>query len=247
MTYCVGIFLDNGLVFASDTRTNAGVDNISTFRKLTVLEQPGDRVMVLLSAGNLATTQEVANHLNRNLGQEDSGFDLLSMPDMFSAAKMVGTLLREVLAENAEHVKSQNGDPVAEFIFGGQIKGGQQRLFQIYSAGNFIEASRETPFFQIGETKYGKPILDRVVKFQLSLEVAAKAALLSFDSTLRSNLSVGLPFDLVLYRKDSLAAGDLIEIREDDAYFTSLREAYGDGIKALFHDLDDLPAGPPRQ
>lgn len=242
MTYCVGIYLDDGLVFAADTRTNAGVDNVSTFRKLTVLEQTDDRVMVLLSAGNLATTQAVANHLNRNMGVEESGFDLLSVPDMFSAAQMVGSLLRDVLAENAEHVMQQNGDPVAEFIFGGQIRGGQQRLFQIYSAGNFIEASKETPFFQIGETKYGKPILDRVVAFEMPLEIAGKAALLSFDATMRSNLSVGLPFDMVLYRNGSLAAGNPIEIREDDVYYASLRKAYDEGIKFLFDGLENLPS-----
>jgi putative proteasome-type protease len=226
-------------VLASDTRTNAGVDQISTFRKVTVLQDSGTAVFVLLTAGNLATSQAVVNYLTRDAGRKDSEINLFDVPNMFAAAEIVGRVLRNVLKDNADYVKAANADPNAAFLIGGQIKGGRHRLFHIYSAGNFIEAAPETPFVQIGETKYGKPILDRVVEFDTPIRRAVKAALLSFDSTMRSNLSVGLPIDVVVYRKDSFRIDKQIEVTSDDTYYRSLRDGYGEGIVTLFDELPD--------
>ena len=243
MTYCVGILVGDGLVFAADTLTNAGVDHLSTFRKMTVFERPGDRILVLLTAGNLATSQAVVSLVSERLGARKGQDSLFKTTTMFNAARIVGGALREVIRTDGEHVKAHNGDASASFIFGGQIRGRPPRLFQIYPAGNFIEASPETPFFQIGETKYGKPILDRVTVFDMPLLRAAKGALLSFDSTMRSNLSVGEPIDLLCYRGDSLKIETRREIARDDRYFTALRKGYGEGIGRLFDRLPDPPAG----
>jgi putative proteasome-type protease len=236
MTYCVGILIKGGLVLAADTRTNAGVDHIATVRKLTVFERPGERVMVLLSAGNLATTQAVVNLLTQRLGDEQGPANLFAARTMFDAARLVGGVLREVMAHDAEHVRPQ-GDPSATFLFAGQLEGERHRLFLIYSAGNFIEATPETAFLQAGETKYGKPILDRVITYESSLAEAAKCALLSFDATMRSNLSVAPPIDLLCYRADSLRPEIRIDIAEDDAYFGKLRADYSRGILELFKQL----------
>ena len=244
MTYCVGILVEQGLVVASDSRSNAGVDHIATVRKLNVLERPDERVMVLLSAGNLATTQAVVTLLHQRLGSEPGPQNLHTATTMFDAARMVGAVLREVMAHDGEHVRP-HGDPGASFLFAGQLKGGRHRLFLIYPAGNFIEATAETPFLQIGETKYGKPILDRVIGPETDLAEAAKCALLSFDSTMRSNLSVGPPIDLLLYRAGSLRAGLRIDIQASDPYFADLRERYGRGLVELFQRLPnpDWPVG----
>jgi putative proteasome-type protease len=199
MTYCVGILVESGLVLAADSRSNAGVDHIATVRKLALFERPGERVMVLLSAGNLATTQAVVTLLNQRLGGEQGAHNLLCAATMFDAARVVGGVLREVIQHDGEHVQP-HGDPSATFLFAGQLKGGRHRLFLIYPAGNFSEATPETPFLQAGETKYGKPILDRVITYEAGLADAAKCALLSFDATMRSNLSVAPPIDLLCYR-----------------------------------------------
>ena len=245
MTYCLGILISSGLVLASDSRTNAGVDQIAKVRKLAVFEQPGARVIALLSAGNLATTQAVVTTFREGLGcaglgRREDGCDLDQAKTLFDAARMVGQVLRNVLARDAEHVKAV-GDPSASFLLGGQIAGERPRLFQIYSAGNFIEASPRTPFLQIGETKYGKPILDRTVNFELDMTRAAKAAILSFDATMRSNLSVAPPIDLLCYRTDSLSADTKVKLNDQDPYFAALREGYGRGLLEL---VDGLPSPP---
>lgn len=234
MTYCVGALLDDGIVLASDSRTNAGVDYISTFCKMVMFEVPGERVLVLMSAGNLATTQSVVALIGERLDDESDDFSIYNAASMFNAAEIVGNALREVIARDGEHVRANKGDPSASFILAGQIKGRPLRLFQIYSAGNFIEATPETPFLQIGETKYGKPILDRTVQHDMSLKRAAKSVLVSFDSTMRSNLSVGPPIDMLIYRKDSLALDNHVQIGENDPYLLDLRKRYGDGIVAAF-------------
>ena len=238
MTYCVGILTRHGLVLAADSRTNAGVDHIATVRKLALFERPGERIMALLSAGNLATTQAVVTLLGQRLGGGQGTQDLDAADTMFDAARMVGAVLREVIRHDGEHVQP-HGDPGGNFLFGGQLAGGRHRLFLIYPAGNFIEATPETPFLQIGETKYGKPILDRVITYEASLAAAAKCALLSFDATMRSNLSVAPPIDLLCYRADSLRADVRVDIRETDPYFAGLRAQFGDGMLDLF---DRLPA-----
>jgi len=241
MTYCLGIFLREGLVFASDSRTNAGVDNIATFRKMAIFEKPGEKVMVLLSAGNLATTQLVVNRLNRVLEDPSSNHSLFKCTSMFEAAEMVGEVLREVLETHGEHVRQAHADPGADFLFGGQIKGGKLRLFHIYSAGNFIEASPETPFLQIGETKYGKPILDRVITHDLSIEKAVKVTMLSFDATMRSNLSVGLPIDIATYKEGSFKMASHKVVTETDEFHADLRRRYNQGLIELFDTLPNPP------
>ena len=241
MTYCLGIFLRDGLVFAADSRTNAGVDHVASFRKMSIFEKAGDRAMFLLSAGNLATTQAVTNHLFRNLGDEYSKVNLYATTNMFDPTATIGTVLREVHATHAQHVKAANADPGADFLFGGQIKGGRHRLFQIYSAGNFIEATPETPYLQIGETKYGKPILDRVIEHDLSLSLAVKVAFLSFDATMRSNLSVGLPMDIATYREGAFKVDKHVVVTETDEFHANLRQMYNHGIVALFNSLPNPP------
>lgn len=238
MTYCVGILVRDGLVLAADSRTNAGVDHIATVRKLALFERPGERVMALLSAGNLATTQSVVTLLNQRLANDPGPHDLFAATTMFDAARTVGAVLREVIQHDGEHVQP-HGDPSATFLFAGQLEGGRHRLFLIYPAGNFIEATPETPFLQAGETKYGKPILDRVISSESTLAEAAKCALLSFDATMRSNLSVAPPIDLLCYRAGSLRAELRSSIAEADAYFGKLRERYGRGILELFKRLPD--------
>ncbi len=240
MTYCVAMRLDAGLVFLSDSRTNAGVDHINTFRKMTVYERPGDRVLVLLSSGNLAISQAVVTLIQEGIhaGEEHS---VMNAPTMFEAARIVGDALRKVRLRDGEDLKEFGIDFTAAFILGGQIRGEDPRLFQIYAAGNFIEASAETPYFQIGESKYGKPIIDRVIHARRSLKEAAKCALISMDSTLRSNLSVGLPLDLLLYDRDSLIVGKHVSVDEDDPYFNLIHTQWGESLRQAFSELPDLP------
>jgi putative proteasome-type protease len=237
MTYCVAMRLDEGLLFASDSRTNAGVDHISTFRKMSVFEVPGERVLVLLNSGNLATTQSVVTLLRQRLGHDVP--NLHNAASMYDAASLVGQTLQEVLARDQGHSLGQGVDFSANFLVGGQIRGETTRLFMIYSQGNFIEASEDTLYFQIGESKYGKPILDRVLRPSTSLAQAAKCTLISFDSTIRSNLSVGLPIDMLLYRNDSLHATAPHRINADDPYFNRLRQGWGEGLRRLFGKLPD--------
>ena len=239
MTYCLGIVLPEGLVLASDSRTNAGVDQVARVRKFELFNQPGNRVIVTLSAGNLATTQSVTTQLRENLG---SGFaqDILAARTMYEVARIVGDKLREVTARDGPSVQPY-GDPTGSFLVGGQIMGETPRLFQVYSAGNFIEASLRSCFMQIGETKYGKPILDRALTPDCPLDEAAKLALLSFDATLRSNLSCGMPIDILRYKTDSFSATNLAMLTEDDAYWKSLRAAYSDGLTSLVQSLPPPP------
>jgi putative proteasome-type protease len=241
MTYCLGILLRSGLVLASDGRSNAGVDQITKVTKLNLVTKPGDRVICLQSAGNLATSQAVVTELTEAAGGGDPAADLLLCKSMFEAARIVGARLRVVTDADAKYVEPY-GDPAASFLVGGQIKGEGPRLFQVYAAGNFVEASARAPFLQIGEAKYGKPILDRALAPDTSLDEAAKLAFLSFDATIRSNLSVGLPIDLLRYQTDSFEAGDLITIEEHNLYWRHLRESYSGGLAALVASLEPPPA-----
>lgn len=237
MTYCVGMLLDAGLVFLSDSRTNAGVDHINTFRKMNVIEQPGDRALVLLSSGNLAITQSVVGILRERMASTGEGSHLLNVPNMFEAARLVGESLREVHRRDAQALQEFGIDFNAAFILGGQIKGDRPRLFCVYAAGNFIEATPETPYFQIGESKYGKPIVDRVIKRDISLEEAAKCALVSMDSTIRSNLSVGLPLDLLCMRRDQMRVLSHVSIDAHHEYFHMIQSRWSDSLRHAFAEL----------
>ncbi|MFW2541970.1 peptidase [Primorskyibacter sp. 2E107] len=239
MTYCVGMVLDKGLVFMSDTRTNAGLDNISTFRKMTTWAAPGDRVITLMAAGNLATTQAVVSLLDeRSKSPEDRVPSLLGVPSMFQAARMVAETLREVIDRHAQTGMRADSTFNATLIIGGQIAGSDPRLFLIYPEGNFIEAGDDTPFFQIGETKYGRPILVRAFDKSMSFEAAMKLLLVSFDSTLKANLTVGAPMDFHLYEAGSLEKGATGRIEQDDPYFQHISQGWGDALKDA---LDSLP------
>lgn len=241
MTYCVGLRLNRGLVFMSDTRTNAGVDNISTYRKMFTWTEPGERVIVMMTAGNLATTQAVVSMLDeRSKAPEQRNPSILEVPSMFQAARTVGKVLRDVISESAPSKAPDAESPFkATIILGGQIKGAEPRLFMIYPEGNFVEASQETPFFQIGETKYGRPILVRAYDPDMSFEAAVKLMMVSFDSTLKANLSVGLPLDLLLYETDSLQVRAQRRIEEDDPYFNLISNNWGEALKATFASLPD--------
>ncbi|MEY3625658.1 MAG: hypothetical protein RL163_157 [Pseudomonadota bacterium] len=236
MTYCVGVRNRAGLVFLADSRTNAGLDQISTFRKLHRFEIPGDRVIVLLTAGNLAISQSIASNLRVMMHNPDEK-SLANVPNMFSAAKLVGDTVRKVHARDADSLKDFGIEFNVNMILGGQIKGEEPRLFNVYSAGNFIEATEETPYFQIGESKYGKPILDRVIEGDLSLDEVAKCCLISMDSTIKSNLSVGLPLDLMCYETDSLTVTQHKLIDQHDPYFLSIRERWGQQLRKVFNEL----------
>jgi putative proteasome-type protease len=229
--------LDAGLVFASDTRTNAGVDHIATFRKMTVYEQRGDRVLVLLTAGNLAVSQSVINILNEHANADADQPTLLNAPSLFVAARVVGNALREVHHLDGQHMKQHQAEFNTSILLGGQIRGEPPRLFNIYSAGNLIEATPETPYFQNGEVKYGKPIIDRVISHKTSLDEAIKCTLISFDSTIRSNLSVGPPIDLLCYVRDSFRVDLRRSIDADDPYFRDLKRRWSDGLRELFAKL----------
>jgi putative proteasome-type protease len=242
MTYCVAIKCKAGLVFLSDSRTNAGVDQISTFRKMIVYEQPGDRFMVLLSAGNLSISQSVRELFqlekltNEDTGQSMSMWDCTSM---FDAARILGATIRHVHRRDADALQAAGVDFNVSMLFGGQIKGEAPRLFQFYSPGNFIEATAETPFFQIGESKYGKPVLDRVITPDIALNEAAKCALVSMDSTLKSNLSVGLPLDLAVYETDRLESDKIVAIDQHNPYFQMLHDSWGQRLREMFDRVDD--------
>lgn len=237
MTYCVGVMLDSGLVLASDSRTNAGVDQVATFRKMTVFERAGDRVVVMLSSGNLSVTQAVVSLLEQRAHMNQ--VNLWSCASMYDVACLVGETLREVRNRDGPHLMQRNIDATAGFILGGQISGERQRLFNIYTEGNCIEAGPDTPYFQNGELKYGKPILDRVVTVSTTLMEAAKCVLVSFDSTMRSNISVGPPIDLLCYERDSLKVGLQRRIMEHDQYFDAIRLQWQDGLRRVLSELPD--------
>jgi len=239
MTYCLGIVLPAGLVLASDSRSNAGVDQVTRVRKFELFTQPGSRVIAILSAGNLATTQSVTSQLREALGSGTPD-DLYAARSMFEVARIVGDRLRAVIARDGPSV-TPYGDPSGSFLVGGQLAGETPRLFQVYSAGNFIEASLRSCFLQIGETKYGKPILDRALTPDCPLDQAAKLALLSFDATLRSNLSCGPPIDILRYETDSFSTTNMAMLKDDDAYWNSLRNGYGEGLSGLVKMLPPPP------
>ena len=238
MTYCVGMRLNAGLIFMSDTRTNAGVDNISTVKKMHTWDVPGERSIVIMTAGNLATTQSVISLLDeRAKAPEDRNPSILQAPSMFQIAREVGRTLREVIQSNGSSGQEADAAFGATMIIGGQIAGAPPRLFLIYPEGNFIEASDDTPFFQIGEAKYGKPILVRAHDPDMSFEDAIKLLMVSFDSTIKSNLSVGLPLDYVTYPADSMAISHTGRVSADDPYFQVVSNGWGEALKLAFQQL----------
>jgi len=238
MTYCVGLQLERGLVFLSDTRTNAGVDNISTYPKMHTWEVPGERSLVLMTAGNLATTQAVVSLLDeRNLAPDDRDPSLLTVPSMFQAARLIGNTLASVIKERTN---AKGGTFSASMILGGQVAGSPPRLYLIYPEGNFIEAQADTPFFQIGETKYGRPILVRAYDKDMSFERAVKLLMVSFDSTIRANLSVGTPLDLQLLETDAMRLGYSRRIAEGDEDWRAISDGWSDALRAAFDSLPDV-------
>ena len=242
MTYCVGIRLDAGLVFLSDSRTNAGLDAISTFRKMMIYERADDRFMVMLSAGNLSISQSVREILQVekiDRGPHEEPLTIWNATSMFDATRVLGSAVRRVYEQDGPSLRASGIDFNTSMIFGGQIKGEAMRMFLVYSAGNFIEATRETCFFQVGESKYGKPILDRVLTPATPLDEAAKCALVSMDSTLKSNLSVGLPLDLLIYRRDEFASERIVCIDEHNPYFRMIRSTWGQRLKEVFEGIED--------
>jgi len=242
MTYCVAIKLDAGLVFLSDSRTNAGLDQISTFRKMIVYEKAGDRFMVLLSAGNLSISQSVREILQverlKEAGDEEA-LTIWNATSMFDVARVLGAAIRHVHQRDGESLKEAGVDFNVSILLGGQIKGEAMRLFQVYAAGNFIETTPETPFFQIGESKYGKPVLDRVITPDTPLNEAAKCALVSMDSTLKSNLSVGLPLDLVVYENNALQTDKIVCIDEHNPYYQMMHNSWGHKLREVFDSIED--------
>jgi putative proteasome-type protease len=239
VTYCVGLLLKQGIIFASDSRTNAGVDNFSQFCKMTVFERRGDRVIVLLSSGGLAGTQAIISVLKQRAELNDGAPNIWTARTMFDVAHLVSDATRDVERRDAAHSKTAALHFNASFIFGGQIKGEAPRLFRSYAETNFIEAEPDSPFLQTGETKYGKPILDRVITPMTGLADATKCVLISFDSTMRSNLSVGLPIDLLSYETDSLKANRRKRLDQGDPYFTELRTAWSEGVRNAFKQLPE--------
>jgi putative proteasome-type protease len=239
MTYCVGVLLKEGIIFASDSRTHAGVDNFAKFCKMTVFERVGDRVIVMLSSGGLAGTQAIVSVLKQRGSAEDGTPNLWTARTMFDVAVLVSDATRDVERRDGAHLKGTVAFN-ASFIFGGQIKGEAPRLFRTYAETNFIEAEPDTPFLQTGETKYGKPILDWVVDASVSVSDAAKCVLVSFDSTMRSNLSVGMPIDLLCYEKDSLEVQKRRRFDHDDPYFTALSREWGAGVRGVVKELPEV-------
>jgi len=241
MTYCVGLMLDRGLVMMGDTRTNSGVDNISVFRKLYHWSVPGERIISVLTAGNLATTQSVVSQLEeRNKAPAERQNSLLDAETMFQVASIIGNLLRDTIRARASDNGEQASDTFsASMIVSGQIKGMEPRLFLVYPEGNFIEASFDTPFFQIGETKYGRPIILRAYDRTMSFEHAIKLLMVSFDSTLKANLSVGMPLDLMVIERDAFAPLHETRIEADDPYFQTISSGWGEALKLAFHSLPD--------
>ena len=244
MTYCVGIKLNAGLVFLSDSRTNAGVDHISTFRKMIVYERPNDRFMVLLSAGNLSISQSVrellqVEQLKDHTSEGAEPITIWNAKSMFDAARVLGSAVRHVYDRDAAALKHAGLDFNVSVIFGGQVAGEGMRLFLVYSAGNFIEATNETPYFQVGESKYGKPVLDRVLTPETPLDEAAKCALVSMDSTMKSNLSVGLPLDLVVYEAGRLQTDKIVCLDANNPYYQMLHNNWGQKLREVFDSIED--------
>ncbi len=238
MTYCVAMLLEQGVLFASDSRTNAGVDHIATFRKMHLFQDGSDRRIVIVSAGNLATTQSVISLLQKQVKIGDE--HILGMHSLYDVATQVGRTVREVIARDSGQQAQGSVDFSCSLIVGGQIRGEQPRLFNVYAQGNFIEATADTPYFQIGESKYGKPIIDRVITAQTSLAQAVKCALISFDSTIRSNISVGPPIDVLLHHRDDFQLQEPYRFEESHPYLQQLRQAWSSGLNQLFASLPDI-------
>jgi putative proteasome-type protease len=241
MTYCIGIKLDAGLVFASDSRTNAGLDQIGTFRKMMIYERPGDRFMVLLSAGNLSISQSIREVLQvetLSVGAAEP-VTIWNATSMFDAARVLGNAVRRIADYDGPALRQSGLDFNVSLIFGGQIRGEAMRLFLVYAAGNFIEATRENCYFQVGESKYGKPVLDRMLGPSTSLDAAAKCALISMDSTMKSNLSVGLPVDLLVYKQGSFQSEDIVCVDEANPYFAMIRGAWGERLREVFEGIEN--------
>ena len=245
MTYCCGVLVRDGLVMIADTRTNAGLDNVSTFRKLHIFSKPGERIMAVASAGNLAISQSVLSTLTEGMEDPHTGEveTLMNAPTMFQAAQRIGRAIRAVHATEGPALKSEDVSFDVSFLFGGQIKGSRMRLFMVYTAGNFIECTTDTPYLQIGEHKYGKPVLDRAVRFDMDLYEALKVGLVSVDSTMRSNLSVGMPIDIMVARPDAGAAELIYRIEPGEPYFTDLRERWSAALRAAHIAIPRPPYG----
>lgn len=243
MTYCVGVLVSEGLVMIADTRSNAGLDNIATFRKLHLFGNPGERIVILATAGNLAVSQSVLNLLTEGMENKETGEleTLEHMPSMFKSAQFVGRAIREVHRVDGDALEQQSGGFDVSMLLGGQVKGGRLRLFMIYAAGNFIEATPDTPYLQIGEHKYGKPILDRSVTEETKLYDALKLGLISMDSTMRSNLGVGLPIDLAVVRRDAIKCELNYRIEEGEPYFHDLRESWSSALRAAHVAIPQPP------
>jgi putative proteasome-type protease len=237
MTYCVGLYLKDGLVMLSDTRTNAGVDNIATFSKMHIYEIEGERFLTVMTAGNLGVSQAVVNLLHEGLDTGERIETLYTVPSMFRAAQLVGEAVRRVYRTDGPSLEAQNVKFDVSLVLGGQLKNRGMRLFQIYSAGNFIEATPDTPFLQIGETKYGKPILDRVLRYETDPRDGVKLVLVSMDSTLRSNLTVGMPIDLMVYRRDALRAEIRRRITDSDPYFRMISEGWSEALRDAYRAI----------
>ena len=237
MTYCVAMSLDAGMIFASDSRTNAGVDQIARFSKMRVVSQRDDRTIVSVCSGNLSITQGTFNTLEQRVRAGDNALNLTNAKSMYDVARLLGEAMREVNQRDGEYLMQNNLDSSANFLVGGQIRGEPPRLFHVYSEGNFIEATPETCYFQIGETKYGKPIIDRVVTRKTGLQEATKCTLVSFDSTMRSNISVGLPIDLLVYEADTIRIKLQRRIEESDPYFQMVHTQWGEGLRRVFAQL----------
>lgn len=237
MTYCVAMSLDAGMIFAADSRTNAGVDQIARFSKMRVFAHDGDRVIVTLSSGNLSITQNALSILEQRARKADGETTLWNATSMFDIARLTGDALREVKTREGPYLLQNNIDSHANFIVGGQVIGEAPRLFEVYSEGNFIEATPDTCYFQIGESKYGKPVIDRVVMRSTGLLEATKCTIVSFDSTMRSNISVGLPIDLVVYETDALKIRLQRRIEESDPYFQMIHSQWGEGLRRVFAQL----------
>lgn len=239
MTYCVGLKLDSGLLFASDSRTNAGIDNIAQFRKTHVLQKAGERAMVVLTAGNLSLSQWVIEKLERSRSASADQRTIWNVESLFDAAEVVGGLIREVQQQHGSALAAAGVESGASFVLGGQIRGEAPRMFQIYTPGNFIEATHETLYFQLGESKYGRPILDRVVSSATPLPEAVKCVLVSFDSTMRSNVSVGAPIEICWLVRDSLQVHATQKLADDDPYLTLVRQNWATNVRRAFADLPD--------
>jgi putative proteasome-type protease len=242
MTYCVGVLLTEGMILASDSRTHAGVDNFASFCKMTVFERPGDRVVVLLSSGALAGTQAVIGVLTQqgSIASVPPSMNIWTARTMFDMARLVADAMRDIEQRDQPHLAKSNLTFNASFILGGQIRGEPTRLFRIYAEGNFIEASADTPYFQTGEAKYGKPIIDRVITPSVTLSDASKCVLVSFDSTMRSNLSVAMPIDLIAYERDTFAVTMRRRFEQGDPYFSTLSKEWSEGVRTVFRRLPEL-------